>query len=421
MTFNPPPATNPNTAIDVWGRPVAVGLKSLFSDVFTYGISDKWRNDGGTNSSIDSDEGQLVLHSGTAADTTHSRLASLETSRYQPNRGHVYSTASQAMGQDSGTIYRWGLFTDQEGVFFKADTTAQKVYAVRRKTSGVTFGAAPGHSEGTGGSTVDEEEEIDLDALGLTWADAAINRLWDIQFQWRGSGNIEFLIDQEVAYTFERLGVDSDLSIRNPALPVAWEVENTGATSDQEMRFGCVDVSSQGGDRPEYKPRTVATPALVDISGPGATDVPLVALQAQGFLQGVYNTRNNLAAAAEASGDVKGIIKVYRNPTITVSGGSWSDVDPASGLRQFVGDGTDTIAGGELVAIRQFAAASGSQIDLLKYARENMPAWTHPVPGADTLSNEGDPAFGEILCITVERDNGGNISATASLTVGEAV
>ena len=216
--------------VDAWGHPVGVQLQSVFHGMWTFDIPQSmW---------IVEEDGSEVVPASVTAVTSIGGAANLDTTgftscemrskrhpRYQPNRGHRYSTALWCPDSTNDGVREWGLFTADNGVFFRLKADG-KLYAVV-KSGGV-------------------EDENEIDTSSISGFDVEKGNVYDIQFQWRGVGNYKFFINLELVYTYNYLGTRTSLTMENPALPASYKCTNT--TADVVMNIGCVDVTSEGGE-----------------------------------------------------------------------------------------------------------------------------------------------------------------------------
>jgi hypothetical protein len=230
VTIDSPIPLQVNTGLnelnrDAWGRGKAVADFSIFHGMFTFNVPDSmWIEEVDTVEQVTkvnftSASGALLC---TGVNGQTNVLFSKRHPRYQPNRGYLYSssmiidTAANAINHD------FGSFTETSGAFFRVN--AGLLYAVLRTTiSNVTT------------------ENVQLIAFA---GDLTKGNVFDIQAQWRGVGNIKFFINLESVYEFNHLGTLTDLSINNPAMPIAFSLDGLGS-----MRCGCVDISSEGGSK----------------------------------------------------------------------------------------------------------------------------------------------------------------------------
>lgn len=154
------------------------------------------------------------------------KLRSKRHPRYQPNRWHLYSTAWWMPSANSVGIRQWWLWTDDNAVYFELEDGV--LYAVVKS-----------------GGVVKTKEAITIpDGF-----DIEKGNLYDIQFQWRGVGNYYFYLNGKITHTITYLWAKiNEVTIENPAMQIHYYSENTDWT-ELLMWFGCVDVTSEGGNK----------------------------------------------------------------------------------------------------------------------------------------------------------------------------
>jgi len=239
---------------DAWGRQKVVFDHSLFHGVWTFDVPNRlwkqfndtgsgWTERGGVdNNLVKSDGGMLCV---TATSTTDVLLQSKRNPRYQPNRGHLYSTAAIFPSPSISGSRIMGIGTSENRVFLKleGDGAASAFYV--------------GHRTTVNGVTTDYE--TDITSYLPEGFDFSKGHVYDIQMEWRGVGNFYVYVDLELVYTVALLGTLTGVSVANPALPVFFEVKDAEAGGDVVLKTGCVDVTSEGGTAESLLPATVST------------------------------------------------------------------------------------------------------------------------------------------------------------------
>ena len=292
---------------DAWGRGKSVADFSIFHGMFTFNVPDSmWIEEVDaveqtTKVNFTSVSGSLLC-TGVAAQTNV--LFSKRHPRYQPNRGYLYSSSMIVDTAANPINHDFGSFTETSGVFFRVN--AGLLYAVLRTT--------------INNVTTDNAQLI-------TFAgDLTKGNVFDIQAQWRGVGNIKFFINLESVYEFNHLGTLTNLSINNPAMPIAFSLNGLGS-----MRCGCVDISSEGGAKDT---RQLGFTGTGEISLSNVEEAYLV-LQVEKFLtyEGgqVRNTLDIALRRLSAFADDSTLYQAYytRDATKFV-GTTWSPVDSGS-------------------------------------------------------------------------------------------
>jgi len=330
---------------DAWGRPKAITDFSVWYGMFTFEVpSEMWLefSDGTELTSFanfTSVDGALLC-TGTAGEV-HT-LISKRHPRYQPNRGHLYSTAMYLDTYNNGSTYEFGLFSDTSGVFFRVKSDG-KLYGVRRTlVSGVVT-----------------EAETLLDTTGI---DLAKGNVFDIQFQWRGVGDYRLFINLQDVGGFSNLGTLDALSVYNPALPVTFQITGAGT-----MRCGCVDVTSEGGSKQTRIRGFIGSPE----TALSATELPVIAWQMPRELSyngtDVLNTRDVALRRITAFADDATLMRIYYTRTASkFTGTTWTDYDSIGTVQYAVnGDITvDTLASGFIeISARRISANSSIEIE----------------------------------------------------------
>ena len=253
-------------AVDVWGRPTSVSPQSLIHGLWTFDIpqsmwlvyEDDTEVAPASVTGCVSSGGGAFLDTGAGGAGTFSSvlMTSRRHPRYQPNRGHHFATALLCPDATNDGTAEWGLFNDnagtiENGVFFRLETDGT-LSAVVASGGSETFDSA-------------------IDTSGLDDFDVTKGNLYDIRFQWRGVGDYFWYINNTLVKQTSLLGARTALSIENPAMAASFKVTNT--TEDQSLLIGCVDVSSEGGQkaREQYGSAT-------GTQGGNNTDYPIVSI-----------------------------------------------------------------------------------------------------------------------------------------------
>lgn len=229
---------NNDLIIDAWGRQKTITDYSLFHGICTFDVPNQvweeqtvatngdWTPLSVTGTNVSSVGGALECRSGTTLNAGGA-VRSKRNPRYQPNRGHLYSTAVICPSPNADGIRRWGVFDGDNGVYFEleGDGASHVLYAVRKSNG-----------------TVKTRQAVSLP----TGFDVSKGHVYDIQYQWRGLGNYKWFADLQEVYADEILGTLTELSVQNPALPASYE-SITHTTTEIKIQAGCVDITSEGG------------------------------------------------------------------------------------------------------------------------------------------------------------------------------
>jgi len=296
---------------DAWGRAKTSTDKSLFHGLFTFNVPvQTWFETlNGTVlaafSNATSVDGALnIVAGGTASDKTV--LRSFRNPRYQPNRGHLYSTAAIIDNPTALMQRDFGIGTGEAAVCFRVIT---------------------GGMEGVIVTTVGGVTSEDTVTLDLTGIDLSKGNVFDVQFQWRGVGNYVFFINLKEVGRFEYLGTLTELSMFNPALPIFFSSQNLG--DNDSMRFGCVDVTSEGGEDAVGQYGSISIPSQTgEVTIPAIYDCPIIVLRSKLTVATLINTRDTLIKQQTATSDEKAFIRIWKTrdfTAITENNQAWAD------------------------------------------------------------------------------------------------
>lgn len=305
---------NPNQTYtrNAWTQSKVTMDFSSLHGMFTYNVPvDKWREEINgseqlTFTNATSVDGALNLTSNGVLDQsvmlrTHRHL------RYQPNRGNIYSSSIILPNKNALGIRRFGNFTAESGEFFELAEDGNLYGVIRTTVQGVT-----------------SDDRYLLDITGI---DIEKGNVYDIQKQWRGVGNYYFYINLKLVKSVEYLGTLTQLSTFNPALPIAFECINKGA--DVKIQCGCVDVSSEGGDRGGLSYGSVG---MMSESGQVAIaagfNTPILAIRSKTLVNGKLNTRDTLALLLTCYADQRAFLRVWATrdfTAITENNQVWQD------------------------------------------------------------------------------------------------
>lgn len=295
---------------DAWFKDKVVLDNSILHGMFTYNVpADKWYemiDDVEQTSfvSATSINGKLNLASGALNEKR--QLRTFRHPRYEPNRGHLWSISAFLPNPTAAAERTFGLFTKEAGIGFRL--RSGNLYAVRRTTIDSV--------------TSDIETPIPIPE-GI---DLSKGNVFDIQFQWRGVGSYFLYINLERVASLDILGAIDELSIFNPALPIAFECIDQGDPA--AIQAGCVDVTSEGGEDKGKSYGSIGTSTQsgsINITG---FNIPVLVVRDKRTIGSLLNTRDILALLVSAYGDQRCVFRVWvtRDDTaITTNDQTWAD------------------------------------------------------------------------------------------------
>lgn len=351
--------------IDAWGAQKVSLPHSLLHGLFTFDIPPTiwmlWHNttNVATSTNIASVGGVAQITANATQPVV--RLESRECPRYQPNRGHLFSTALWLPAKTNAGVRDFGLFTNENGVFFRLKSDG-KLYAVLRRAS------------------VEVREEL-IDTSALAGFDVEKNNIYDIQFQWRSAGNYHFFIGdpatgvQKRVHTFDNLGKLSTASLEDPALPVAYKATRT--TQDVVMNVACADVTSENGAKAVYQYDSAFAEAL-SING---TNLHVITVRSPLLINGKTNTRTVQLARINFSSTTAATFKVWTgNNPAAITGGTFVGIGNGSFIET---NSPDTVAGA--VRATSVNVALMKNIVAVPVQAANPRSMDNPMPGLITF------------------------------------
>ena len=298
-----------------------------------------------TSTNIVSTNGAAVLTTSAAKNVL--LLEGREAPRYQPNRGHLFSTALWCPSKTADGVRDWGVSTTENGVYFRLKADG-KLYAVRK----------------SGGSETLEQE---ITTTAVTGFDVQKGNVYDIQYQWRGVGNYKFFINLVLVHTISSLGTLTALSMQNPALPVFFKATRT--TADVSMSIGCCDIASENGSDDKIQPRS----AYESISLNG-TDLPVISIYNPLLIGSVTNTRTIYLTRISVTCDKKAAFKIWRHRDpalltgetfVALGTGSYVQTDSPDTVAGAVTATAATVASMQLVDVLNVQANGKDQFDIV--------------------------------------------------------
>lgn len=334
--------------LDAWGRQKIVNDYSLFHGVWTVDVPDVmwieyYNGVEQVKTNATSLDGALNVSSGGG----ETYLSSKRHPRYQPNRGHLYSSSVLLPNKEALAQRDFGIFNEQFGVFFRY--TQGQLYAVRRTTT--TAGVTTEFVD----PIVNQPKNFDIEK----------GNIYDIQMQWRGVGNILFFIGDGVTgrsvlvHTMKLLGTLNGLSIGNPALPIGFLSKNLG--EDATIVSGCVDVTSEGGFK-ENRQRGVLVSGDITLS---TAEVPVLLLHVpDNTLNGWSNTRDIAMRRIKGYADENTIIRIYYTRDSSIFTGTiWTNNDSQGTSSSSTNGNISWNGGGSLVNSGRIPAFGSESLD----------------------------------------------------------
>ena len=239
---------------DAFGRLKVAQPQTLFESQHRYDENDKFYTDtsgsGTTGYNVNSSSVDMTVTTASGDSVVR------ETKRvfpYQPGKAlEIYNTFTMAPAQ-TGLRQRVGYFGTENGVYLeKSDNTLY--WVLRTKTTGTVTETRVPQSQWNVDRLDGSGLTGYLNASGIT-LDTTKALIQYIDIEWLGVGTVRcgFIINGAfiIAHKFHHSNIGDSTYMTTAALPVRYEIENTGATaSGASLEHICNSIISSGGFTP---------------------------------------------------------------------------------------------------------------------------------------------------------------------------
>ena len=329
--------------------------QTVFFNTFQYGKeTDVWdeRVVGVGTATFNANASNIIMQVGS---TTGSKVIrqTKNVMRYIPGRGATLAFAVRLEQPKVGIRRRFGLFDENNGVYFEDDGGTYS-YVIRSSVTGITTETRVYRDDWNG-------EKFDGNGWTGVTADPTKQQMISINYEWYGAGIIQFawLMKNETvaSHTFDNANTNSGVWCSTPFLPIRLEIENvTGVAGTHYMYQGSNSLIQEG------EPEKLGT--LLSISNPitgttmpnANTFYPIISIRLKSNnLTGVMLLRS-LQAATNDNTNV--YWKLIENATLT--GGTWVDhPDPNSFMQYNI---TQTALTGGTTLLNGFVVGGGAAL-----------------------------------------------------------
>lgn len=239
-----------NQTFGAFGVAETAPVQNLDEYTFQYTSQDglfKIEETGGGSSSHSAQESTLRL----ITDTTAGARSARTTRRYFPylpgqGSASIFSVALGDTGKEN-VRRRWGMFDDEDGVFFQEEN-GQLSVGIRSNTSGTPTDTIVPRDDFNG----DKVESSDFSKFELQ--PDKMNIYW-IDFQWLGAGRVRFGTyapdgTRVTMHIFQNVGNNILPYMTRGTLPLKAEIENLATTaSSSELKLVCMVAQRQCADK----------------------------------------------------------------------------------------------------------------------------------------------------------------------------
>lgn len=305
--------------VDAFGNLLTSNLSIVDQFNFIYGdIEGKYTDITGSGGTVTPLPSESTFRLSTT--TTSGSYASRTTNQYYPYIPGVGSMVMMTVligdTGKTGVTRRWGLFDDDDGVYFELSGS---VFSVNIKSSN------------SGSPTIEKVIQSDFagdkasdDSLDEYVLDVSKFNLYWIDYQWLGVGRIRFGTFSPsgvrlVLHSVENSNKNVLPYMKRGTLPFRMEQFNeTTVVSTSEMKLGCVSVSLQQSHQKYIGYKFLGISNFVQISGSEYT--PILSLKNMTPFNGQTNRITTFITECESfiSGG-SAIISSFKNPNLTGS------------------------------------------------------------------------------------------------------
>jgi len=277
-------------------------------------------------------------------------------------------------------VRRWGLFTDNDGLFFRQHGDMGDLDLVIR--SSVTGSVVENIVHQAEWNTDRLDGSGDAFNISGYLLDTTKDNIYWIDYQWLGAGNVRFGVEiageRITCHSWNNSNVNNVSYMRTGSLPICVEQENTGSVgSISELRWFCGTVKSEGSFMPHMGQFNMAGDALKAVTAAGGR-VPLMSIRPRLNYQGKTNKimilPNQFSGMAvdTATKALDGYVRVelWKNAVLTDS--TWlTTVSSNSGAE--IDTGATALSGGRRV-VSMMMKGNDFQLmgELFNYLHENL-------------------------------------------------
>jgi hypothetical protein len=278
--------TEGNVNLDVFGNLKTTTSTIIKSYVFYYGRNfgdfiDVLSNSGSI--SVDSPSSQVILNT-TSQSGSSAVMTTYNYIPYVPQHSNtIVLSVACGDGGKSGVVRRWGVYDDEDGIYFEQNENG---LSVNIKSSITNTVLSVNQSNFNGDmllSDIFDTFEIDTSKYNLYW----------MSYQWQGVGVVKFGVyspmgDRITMHTFNNPNQNVTPYMKRGTLPVRLEQFNNGiVASASELKTSCIVVLRDAFEFTTVgKLQRYTTPQYVTVTN---TRTPLISLRVSELVNGQTN------------------------------------------------------------------------------------------------------------------------------------
>jgi hypothetical protein len=329
--------------------------QTVFFNTFQYGKeTDIWdeRVVGIGTATHNTSTSNIVMEVGSTAGSKVIRQTK-NVMRYVPGRSATLAFAIRLEQPQVGIRRRFGLFDENDGVYFE-DDGGTYAYVIRSSVTGITSETRVFRDEWNG-------EKFDGNGYTGVVADPTKQQMISINYEWYGAGIVQFnwLIKNETihSHTFDNSNTNPGVWCSTPFLPIRVEIENvTGVAGTHYIYQGSNSLLQEG--EPEKLGTLLSfTNPITGTTMPSAnTFYPIISLRLKSNDLSAVMLLRTLQAATNDNTNI--YWRLIENATLT--GGTWvNHPDPNSFMQYNI---TQTAVSGGTTILNGFVVGGSSNL-----------------------------------------------------------
>ena len=327
------------TNIDAFGRLRVTDTFTLGDYKHLYAIDENFNNHivSGSTVSFNVNRASVTLQTSASAGSYVCHQTKMYHN-YMPGKSQLILSSVKFGTAQPGVIKRTGYFDDYNGIFLEQDQTGSLQFVIRSATNGT-------------GSLQEQrvrQENWNVNNLltGDTTLDLSKTQLFWTDFQWLGIGRVRcgLVINGAfvLCHAFDHSNKTDVVYMSTPNLPVRCEVQNT-TTATGSMEQICATVMSEGGYEESGTSWGKVAPTFKTLTS--GSSALLMAIRLKDTYNGLpnrsYVRMEDISIYSEDQAIRYSLLRINSG---SVSGGTWTSVDPSSVVEFNTGSMTYTAA-----------------------------------------------------------------------------
>ena len=330
-------------------------FQTVFFNTFQYGKeTDVWdeRIVGIATATHDTSSSNVVMQVGSTAGSKVIRQTK-NVMRYIPGRGATLAFAVRLDTPQVGIRRRFGLFDDNNGVFFE-DNGGTYSYVLRSSVTGIVSETRVYRDDWNG-------EKFDGNGWTGVTADPTKQQMISINYEWYGAGIVQFawLMKNEtvVSHTFENSNTNDRVWCSTPFLPIRMEIENiTGVAGTHYLYQGSNSLLQEGEPEKLGTLLSIANSITGTTMSSDNTFYPIISIRLKSDELSAVMLLRSLQAATNDNTNI--YWRLFENATLT--GGTWVDHPDENSFMQY--NTTATALSGGTTLLNGFVVGGGAAL-----------------------------------------------------------